>query len=64
MGHKVTANGIYPDDRKVEAIKHMPFAVYLGKFVPNLSENTDNLRKLVEKDTELSGTFTKIIKTL
>ena len=24
-GHKLTAAGIYPDNRKVEAIKNMPF---------------------------------------
>ena len=53
MGHKVTATGIYPDDRKIEAIKNMPFPEnkkefrflgikYLGKFVHNLSENTEN----------------------
>ena len=65
MGHKVTATGTYPDDRKVEVIKNMPFPKnkkelhrflgimnYLEKFVPNLSKNTENLRKLLEKDTE------------
>ena len=61
----MTATGIYPDDRKVEAIKNMSLPEskkelqcvlgminYLGKFVPNLSENTENLRKLLEKNTE------------
>ena len=61
----MTATGIYPDDRKVEAIKNMSFLEnkeelqrflgminYLGKFLPNLSENTENLRKLLEKDTK------------
>ena len=46
----------------VEAINNMPFPEnknelqcflgminYLGKFVPNLSANTENLRKLLEK---------------
>ena len=55
----MTATGIYPDDRKVEVIKNMPFPEnkkelhrflgminYLEKFVPNLSKNTENLRKL------------------
>ena len=64
LGHKVTATSIYPDDRKVEAIKNIPLLEskrelqcflgminYLGKFVPNLSENTENLRKLLEKNT-------------
>ena len=61
----MAATGIYPDDRMVEAINNMPFPEnknelqrflgminYLGKFVPNLSANTENLRKLLEKDTE------------
>ena len=61
----MTATGIYPDDRKVEAIKNMPFPEnkkelqrflgminYLGKFIPNFSENTENFKKLLEKDTE------------
>ena len=50
----MTATGIYPDDRKVEAIKNMPFLEskkesqhflgminYLEKFVPNLEKNTE-----------------------
>ena len=60
----MTAIGIYPDDRKVEAIKNASFPEskkelrflgminYLGKFLPNLSENTKILRKLLEKNTE------------
>ena len=61
----MTAIGIYPDDRKVEAIKNVSFPEskkelqrflgminYLGKFVPNLSENTENLRNLSEKNAE------------
>ena len=35
---------------------------HLGKFVPNLFENTENLRKLLEKDTFRKGTLRKIIK--
>ena len=62
LGHKVTVSSIYLDDRKVEAIKNMPLPEskkelqrflgminYLGKFVPNLSENTENFRKLFRK---------------
>ena len=65
LGHKVIATGIYLDNRKVEAIKKMQslenkkeLQCFLGminhvrKFVPNLSENTENLRKFLEKDTE------------
>ena len=65
LGHKVTGTSIYPGDRKAEAIKNMLFPEskkelqrflgtinYLGKFIPNLSENTENLRKLLEKNTE------------
>ena len=50
----MTATGTYPDDRKVEAIRNIPFPQskkelqrflgminYLGKFVSNLFENTE-----------------------
>ena len=65
LGHKVIATDIYLDNRKVEAIKKMQplenkkeLQCFLGminhlrKFVPNLSENMENLRKFLEKDTE------------
>ena len=64
LGHKISSTGISPDEKKVEAIKNMPYPCnvkdlqrflgsvnYLAKFIPNLSENTANLRKLLEKSS-------------
>ena len=52
LGHHISAEGIRPDPRKTEAIVNMPeptnvkelqrflrMITYLGKFIPNLSEN-------------------------
>ena len=63
LGHKITSEGIFPDDKKIEAIINMPYPQnvkelqrfmgminYLGKFIPSLSDKTVNLRKLLEKD--------------
>ena len=41
----------FPKNKK-ELQRFLGIINYLGKFVPNLSENTDNLRKLFEKDIE------------
>lgn len=62
LGHKLTCDGIKPDENKVEAIKKMPVPEdtkalarflgllnYLGKFIPNLAEKTVNLRNLNKK---------------
>ena len=67
LGHKVTGNGVYVDDKKIEAIIKMPYPRnvkelqrflgtinYLGKFIPMLSEKTVNLRRLLEKGVEWS----------
>lgn len=63
MGVKITANGLKPDDSKVDALKNMPrpqdvtgvqrflgVLTYLGRFIPNLSEKTAPLRELIKKD--------------
>ena len=57
IGHKLTSEGIKPDPQKIEAIVNMPephdkkgvqrllgMVNYVGKFVPNLSEVTSQLR--------------------
>ena len=63
LGHLISDKGIKPDPRKIHAIKDMPvltdkkelqrflgMIIYLWKFIPNLSNHTEPLRKLLEKD--------------
>ena len=65
MGHELTASGLRPDARKIEAVRRMPppvdrngvlrllgMAIYLAKFRPSFSEATAPLRELATKDTE------------
>ena len=65
LGHIMSADGMKPDPRKIEAITKMPIPTspaelqrflgmvnYLGKFIPNLSDETAPLRALLKKRTE------------
>ena len=65
IGHLLTADGLKPDPKKVEAIVMMPqptdvqavkrflgMANYLSKFLPHLSTVTEPLRRLENKDVE------------
>lgn len=65
IGHKLTQEGIKPDDEKVRAINDMPAPTnkngverllgtvnYLGKFIPNLAAVTEPIRGLLRKDIE------------
>ncbi|CAB4029631.1 Hypothetical predicted protein, partial [Paramuricea clavata] len=62
MGHLLTPDGLKPDPAKVEAILEMPSPTdvkrflgmvnYLAKFLPLLSDMTQPLRKLKDKDFE------------
>ena len=66
LGHVISRDGIKADPKKVHAISNLPqpanktelqnlFGMlnYLGKFIPNLSIESANLRKLLEKDNEV-----------
>lgn len=61
-GHVLTNEGLKPDESKVETIKNYPVPTnrkelhrfigmvnYLGRFLPNLSENFSVLRKLISE---------------
>ena len=65
LGHKITAEGIEPDQSKIEAIVKMDYPQnvkelqrflgsinYIGKFIPNLSDKTHHIRKLLQKDVK------------
>ena len=67
VGHLLSADGVKPDPLKVEAIKAMPppgdreelqrflgVVTYLSKFIPNMSQKSDPLRQLLQKDVEWS----------
>ena len=69
MGHQITSNGIAPDPSKVSAIQNIPrptdvaavrrlcgVVQYLSRFIPNLCQHTEPLRKLTRKDTEWNWT--------
>ena len=63
VGHIFSSEGVRPDPSKIKAIVDMPMpenasdvhrflgmVTYLGKLLPNLSDKTACLRKLIEKD--------------
>lgn len=63
LGHKITGEGIYPDESHTSAIRNMPppqsikdlerflgLVNYVGNFVPNLSQKTHVLRVLLKKE--------------
>ena len=67
MGHIVSAEGMRPDPRKVEAIVNMPrpsdrqglmrlrgMIKYLAQYIPNESSITASLRLLLKQDVEWS----------
>ena len=70
IGHKLTKDGIKPDDNKVRAINEIPAPSdkkgverllgtvnYLGKFIPNLATVTEPIRILLRKDTEFEWSY-------
>lgn len=65
MGHLLTSQGLMPDPEKIQAILQMPepedvtslkrflgMVTYLAKFMPHLSEMTEPLRRLEDKNVE------------
>ena len=65
LGHVISRDGIKADPKKVHAVSNLPqptnktdlqkfFGIlnYLGKFIPNSSIESANLRKLLERDNE------------
>ncbi|KAL0867464.1 hypothetical protein ABMA27_008251 [Loxostege sticticalis] len=65
LGHRISKNGLYPDDSHLTAITNMPspkdkkdverflgLVTYVGAFIPNLSDRTLPLRELLKKETE------------
>ena len=65
MGYLLTSGGLKPDLEKIQAILQMPepedvtalrrfwgMVTYLGKFMSHLSEMTEPLRRLEDKDVE------------
>ena len=65
IGHKLTAQGVKPDESKVDAINKMPqptckkdaerllrMVNYFAKFIPQMSMITDPIRKVMKSDVE------------
>lgn len=65
LGHKISKNGISPDDSHTTAVQNMPtpknvkdlerflgLINYVGNFISNLSEKTHLLRELLKKNIE------------
>ena len=65
IGHVLTPDGLKPDPSKVKAIVAMPtpsdkkalqrllgMITYLAKFLPNLSDVTEPLRRLLDKHVQ------------
>ncbi|CAB4010198.1 Hypothetical predicted protein [Paramuricea clavata] len=70
IGHKLTENGVKPDEAKVKAINEMEAPTdrkgverllgtrnYLGKFIPNLATLTKPIRSLLKKEIEFQWSF-------
>ena len=83
IGHVLTPDGVKPDESKIKCILEMPAPTdkkgvmrllgtvnYLAKFVPDMSQVTEPIRKLLRQDVEFEWTshqetaFTKIKEIL
>ena len=67
LGHKLTQNGVQPDQEKIKAIAAMPppedkkgverllgTVNYMAKFIPNLSTISEPIRKLLKKEVQFT----------
>ena len=67
LGHKLTQNGVQPDQEKIKAIAAMPppedkkgverllgMVNYMAKFIPNLSTISEPIRKLLKKEVQFT----------
>ena len=65
FGHTISQDGIRPNKEKTDAINKLEPPTnakalksflgaiqYFAKFIPNLSEKTDNMRQLLKKGTK------------
>ena len=70
VGHKLTENGVKPDEAKVESINEMEAPTdkkgverllgtvhYLGKFITNLATLTKPIRELLKREIEFQWFF-------
>ena len=83
FGHVLTSQGVRPDETKIKCILEMPAPTdkkgvmrllgtvnYLAKFLPDMSQITEPIRKLLRQDVEFEWTshqetaFTKIKEIL
>ena len=69
LGEIITSTGVKPDPEKLEAIKELPrpndaqavsrflgMVTYIGRFIPDLSNKTEPLRRLLSKGATFSWT--------
>ena len=68
LGHKITANGIFPDEDRVRMLRDWPtpqtrsqvhkfhgLASTFRKFIRNFAKRTENMRALLKRDANSSG---------
>jgi len=64
-GHRLSAEGVHPDNEKIAAMRDMPtpqtrselkrflgMITYVSKFIPHFSVHTDPVRQLLRKDVD------------
>jgi transposase InsO family protein len=83
LGHILSAEGLKPDPDKIKAVTELPtpkskeelqrflgMVTYLSKFIPNVSQKTEPLRRLIKNEVSFAWTkeqdeaYQKILKEL